>query len=61
MQDRDLPKRPGEHGPDDVGKKGGSPEGPIVDEPTDVPRGPSGGEGDTRRPPAWPGRRTRRR
>ena len=24
IQDKDLPKRPGEYGPDDVGKKGGS-------------------------------------
>jgi hypothetical protein len=52
MLDRDLPKRPGEYGPDDAGKKGGSPEQPIVDEPTDVPRGPSSDEGDTRKPPA---------
>ena len=52
MLDRDLPKRPGEYGPDDAGKKGGAPEQPIVDEPTDVPRGPSSDEGDTRKPPA---------
>ena len=52
MQQRDLPRRPGEHVPGDVGKKGGSTEKPIVDEPTDVPRGPSSEKGDTRRPPA---------
>ena len=47
MQQRDLPRRPGEHVPGDVGKKGGSTEKPIVDEPTDVPGGPSSEEGDT--------------
>ena len=36
---RDLPRRPGEPGPGDVGKKGGDApdQGPIVDEPTDLP------------------------
>jgi len=41
----DLPRRPGEPGPDDVGKKGGdTPDdnGPIVDEPTDLPRNEPG-------------------
>jgi hypothetical protein len=49
MQAKDLPKRPGEHGPDDVGKKGGAPlENPNVEEPTDHP----GEGGDVRQPPA---------
>jgi len=35
----DLPKRPGEFGPDDVGKKGGAPlENPNIESPTDVPK-----------------------
>ena len=36
----ELPRRPGEPGPGDVGKKGGDTPGdggPIVDEPTDLP------------------------
>lgn len=40
MTREDLPRRPGEPGPDDVGKKGGDlpdDNGPIVDEPTDLP------------------------
>ena len=49
MQAKDLPKRPGEHGPDDLGKKGGAPvENPNVEEPTDVPEHGS----DVRMPPA---------
>jgi len=39
--DDGLPRRPGEPGPGDVGKKGGDTpgdDGPIVDEPTDLPR-----------------------
>jgi len=49
MQAKDLPKRPGEHGPDDLGKKGGAPvENPNVEEPTDAP----GHGGDVRMPPA---------
>ena len=39
MDTKDLPKRPGEHSPDDVGKKGGVPvENPNVESPTDTPR-----------------------
>jgi len=35
----DLPKRPGEFGPDDVGKKGGAPlKNPNIESPTDVPK-----------------------
>jgi len=49
MQSNDLPKRPGEYGPDDVRKKGGAPvENPNIEEPTDIPdQG-----GDVRQPPA---------
>ena len=49
MQQKDLPKRPGEHGPDDVSKKGGAPvETPNIEGPTDIPdKG-----GDVRQPPA---------
>jgi len=49
MQSKDLPKRPGEHGPDDVGKKGGAPlDNPSIEGPTDIPdKG-----GDVRQPPA---------
>jgi len=49
IQDKDLPKRPGEYGPDDVGKKGGAPvDKPNIEGPTDVPdKG-----GDVRHPPA---------
>ena len=49
MQNKDLPKRPGEYGPDDVGKKGGAPvENPNIEGPTDAPdKG-----GDVRHPPA---------
>ena len=41
MTHEGLPRRPGEPGPGDVGKKGGdTPDdnGPIVDEPTDLPK-----------------------
>ena len=49
MHQKDLPKRPGEYGPDDIGKKGGAPlENPNVEEPTDVPEK----GGDVRQPPA---------
>jgi hypothetical protein len=35
----DLPKRPGEFGPDGIGKKGGAPlENPNIEGPTDVPK-----------------------
>jgi hypothetical protein len=35
----DLPRRPGEVGPDDVGKKGGGPvENPDIETPTDTPK-----------------------
>ena len=46
MRESDLPRRPGEPGPGDVGKKGGTPDdnGPIVDEPTDLPRNKPGTE-----------------
>ena len=38
MRQADLPRRPGEPGPGDIGKKGGDPDpGPIVHEPTDLP------------------------
>jgi len=49
VQSKDLPKRPGEYGPDDVGKKGGAPvDNPNVEGPTDIPdKG-----GDVRQPPA---------
>jgi len=49
MQSKDLPKRPGEHGPDDIGKKGGAPlDNPSIEGPTDIPdKG-----GDVRQPPA---------
>ncbi len=49
MQSKDLPKRPGEHGPNDIGKKGGAPlDNPSIEEPTDIPdKG-----GDVRQPPA---------
>ena len=49
MQNKDLPKRPGEYGPDDAGKKGGAPvENPNIEGPTDIPdKG-----GDVRHPPA---------
>jgi hypothetical protein len=49
VQEKNLPKRPGEYGPDDVGKKGGAPlENPGIEGPTDLPdKG-----GDTRQPPA---------
>ena len=47
MQSKDLPKRPGEYGPDDVGKKGGAPL-ESIEGPTDIPdKG-----GDVRQPPA---------
>ena len=54
MTQEGLPRRPGEPGPDDVGKKGGDvpdDNGPIVDEPTDIPpRGPDQGKGPIRQP-----------
>jgi hypothetical protein len=53
-RDPELPRRPGEPGPDDVGKKGGDlpdDEGPIVDEPTDLPRNkPGAKEGPIKQP-----------
>jgi hypothetical protein len=49
VQNKDLPKRPGEHGPDDIGKKGGMPlESPNIESPTDAPK--KGGDVET--PPA---------
>jgi hypothetical protein len=48
-QAKDLPRRPGEYGPDDIRKKGGGPlENPNVEEPTDLP----GDGGDVTTPPA---------
>jgi hypothetical protein len=43
VEQRDLPKRPGEQSPDDVSKKGGTPaEKPNVETPTDTPKKPGG-------------------
>ena len=54
MTHEELPRRPGEPGPGDVGKKGGdTPDdnGPIVDEPTGIPgRKPGVKEGPIRQP-----------
>ena len=48
-QAKNLPRRPGEYGPDDIRKKGGAPlENPNVEEPTDLP----GDGADVREPPA---------
>jgi hypothetical protein len=44
----ELPRRPGEPSPDDVGKKGGETERPGIDEPTDLP--PNTKEGLIRQP-----------
>lgn len=49
MQQKDLPKRPGEYGPDDASKKGGAPlKNPGIEGPTDIPDKGS----DVRHPPA---------
>jgi len=50
MQAKDLPRRPGEYGPDDIRKKGGGAplEDPNGEEPTDMP----GDGADVRMPPA---------
>ena len=54
MTDPGLPRRPGEPGPGDVGKKGGDTpvdDGPIVDEPTDLPpNDPNPRKGPIRQP-----------